>query len=388
MRVLVWQWGRRGAGPRFAAGLAHAIAALPGHAGLLSLSEGAEILRARAAPRDAPSQEGPPQDAPPRCELPVRTYAGLAGFVGRMASAPLLVPRLAARVRALRPDAAVCAMPAPMDPVMAGALRRAGVPYAVVVHDADPHPGDVFPLQMVLQRRLVRGAAGLVALSGHVAERLRRQGLVGGRRLLVASLPPLGYGAPPPPPLAHGGALRLLLFGRLLPYKGLDLLGDALARLGPRPDLEVRVAGSGPESPALDALRRLPGVRVENRWVPEGDVGALLAWSDALVLSHREASQSGVAAAAVAAGRWLVATRVGGLTEQLAGEPLARLCEPTAQGLADALDALLREVHAAAKPRVGTPPRAVAAPRPVDSDAAWRRLARAVLDELEAVATR
>lgn len=380
MRVLVWQWGRRGAGPRFAAGMARAIAGVPGHAGLLSLSEGAEILRPVARLRDAP-----PQDAPPRCDLPVRTYAGLAGFAGRMASAPLLVPRLAAGVRALRLDAAVCAMPAPMDAVMAGALRRVGVPYAVVVHDADPHPGDVFPLQMVLQRRLVRGAAGLVALSGHVAERLRQQGVVGGRRLLVASLPPLGYGPPPPPPFAHGGGLRLLSFGRLLPYKGLDLLADGLALLGPRPGLEVRVVGSGPEGPELDALRRLPGVRVENRWVPEDEVGVLLAWSDALVLSHREASQSGVAAAAVAAGRRLVATRVGGLTEQLAGEPLARLCEPTPRGLADALDALLREAHAATKPRANAPP---AAPRPIDSAAAWHRLARAVLDELQAVAAR
>ena len=33
------------------------------------------------------------------------------------------------------------------------------------------------------------------------------------------------------------------------------------------------------------ALRALPGVSVENRWVAEDEVGALLAWADALVLS-------------------------------------------------------------------------------------------------------
>ena len=110
------------------------------------------------------------------------------------------------------------------------------------------------------------------------------------------------------------------------------------------------MVGSGPESEALDALRRLPGVRVENRWVPEHEVGALLAWADALVLSHTEASQSGVAAAAIAARRWVVATRVGGITEQLAGEPLARLCDPTPASLAAALRGLLENppVQAAA----------------------------------------
>ena len=254
-------------------------------------------------------------------------------------------------------------MPAPLDLLMAAALRRAGVPMLVVVHDADAHPGDGFPLQMRLQRRLVRRADAVAALSGHVAARLRAQRLAAGKPLIMADHPPFVFGPPPPPPRAHGGPLRLLSFGRLLPYKGLDLLAAALGLLGARPDLAVRVVGSGPESAALDALRHLPGVRVENRWVAEHEVGDLLAWADAVVLSHTEASQSGVAAAAVAASRWLVATRVGGISEQLAGEALARLCEPTPASLAGALRSLLEH-----PPPVGVPA--------ADPRAAWRATAR------------
>ena len=325
MRVLVWQWGRRGAGPRYAAELARSFAAVPGTECVLSLAAGAELLRAAD---------------PPHCDLPFPTYAGVVGFALRALRAPLLLPRLVAWLRAQRVDVALCAMPAPLDLVMAAALRRAGVPFAVVVHDADTHPGDGFPLQMRLQRRLLGHADGLVALSTHVADRLREQG-AGGRLLMTGSLPPFAFGPPPPPPGAHGGKLRLLSFGRLLPYKGLDLLAGGLARLGPRDGLEVRVVGSGPHSPALDTLRAIPGVTVENRWVPEDEVGALMAWSDALVLSHREASQSGVAAAAIAARRRIVATRVGGLAEQLHGVPGALLCDPTPDSLAAALRTLL-----------------------------------------------
>ena len=80
---------------------------------------------------------------------------------------------------------------------------------------------------------------------------------------------------------------------------------------------------------------------MENRWVPEDEVGALLAWSDALVLSHREASQSGVAATAITAGRWVIATRVGGLEEQLRREPMALLCDPAPDSIAGAIRTLL-----------------------------------------------
>ncbi len=113
-----------------------------------------------------------------------------------------------------------------------------------------------------------------------------------------------------------------------------------MAALGPRDDLELRVVGSGPESPHLDRLRALPHVTVENRWVPERELNALLGWADALVLTHREASQSGVAAAAIAARRWVVSTRVGGLAEQLAGEPMAVLCAPEPGAIAAALAGL------------------------------------------------
>ena len=356
MRVLVWQWGRHGAGPRFAAELARSLGGVPGTSASLSLAASAEILRTRH---------------PPPCDLPVRTYASGAGFLARMALSPLARPALVAQLRALAPDVAVCAMPAPLDLAMAAALRRAGIPFVVVVHDADPHPGDRFPLQIVLQRALARRASALVALSGHVADRLRQQRVGVGRPLLRASLPPFVFGPPPPLPLAHGGPFRLLSFGRLLPYKGLDLLAGGLRRLGTRADLEVRVVGQGPEGPVLDELRSLPGVRVENRWVPEDEVGALVAWADGLVLSHREASQSGVAAIAVAARRWLLATAVGGLGEQLRDEPLALFCEPTADSIGEGLARLL--LRAACAP----------AAEP-DGQDAWGRVAGALVADIAA----
>jgi glycosyltransferase involved in cell wall biosynthesis len=353
VNVLVWQWGRRGGGPRIAMEIAAAMSLLPGVRGQLSLSDRAEVLA------------GP---SPPVCDLTVATYGGMAGFLRRLLLAPAMIPWLVRRLRALQPDLAVCAMPGPLDLPMLAALRLRRIPVAVIVHDADPHPGDILPVMVTLQRAIVRRADVIVTLSVHVADRLRAQGLIGpGAKLAVLSHPPRHFGPPPPPPFAHGGDLRLLFFGRLLPYKGLDLLAEALHRMGAPAGVNVRIIGSGPDSAALAALRQTPGVTVENRWVAEHEIGEIIAWSDALVLPYREASQSGAAAAAVAARRFVVATRVGGLIEQLQDQPLARLCAPDAQSLAASIQSLLAER--------GT----LATPGPAQDTGSWKDFAAALL---------
>lgn len=352
MRVLVWQWGRRGAGPRFAACLADALRGRPGLEVSLSLCRDAEIM---ADPH------------PPRCEVPVRTYRGLTGFLFRLASAPLALPFLLARLRQVRPDLAICAMPGPLDLLMAAALRLLGSRLVVVVHDADAHPGDGFPMQMALQRALCRWADGLAVLCGHVGARLRQQRLAGAPRPppIPFEHPPFAFDNPGEQPARLPGPPRLLFFGRLLPYKGLDLLAAAVASLPPEAAVTLRVVGCGSESPALDALRACAGVTVENRWVPEREVGALLTWADALVLPYREASQSGVAAAAMAAGRPVIATRVGGLREQLATAGQVVLCDPDPGSLAGGIRLWL-----------DAPPQALAVP---DAAEAWRQAASRLL---------
>jgi glycosyltransferase involved in cell wall biosynthesis len=355
MKIMIWQWGRRGAGPRFGACLAAALRNRPDTQVSLSLCRDAEIM---AGP-DVPS-----------CEMPVRTYQGIISFLLRVATAPVALPLLMLRLRRFRPDLAICAMPGPLDLLMALALRPFGTRVVVVVHEADVHPGDGFPFQMTLQRLLCRCADGLVVLSDHVGTQLRQQGLAGtrGRGLIRFTHPPFAFDLPTTP--RPDGPARLLCFGRLLPYKGLDLLALALARMVPGTQITVRIVGNGPESPALDALRLCPGVTVENRWVPETEIGTLLAWSDALILPYREASQSGVAAAALAAGRPVIATRVGGLREQLSDAPQAVMCEPDKDSLARAIGLWLE------------------APRQImprsDIAAVWRQAASALLLAIEA----
>ena len=183
----------------------------------LSLSTGAEVMH------------GPDGAS---CELPVETYTGVAGLAWRLIQAPITIMKLSKRLRRLDPQLAVCAMPGPLDLLMILALHRFGIPAAVIVHDAEAHPGDRIPLLQMSQRALLRRADLVILLSMHVAERLRANGsLRPATPIIVASLPPLSFGAVAPL-AARAGPRRLLCFGRLRAYKGTRSPGGGAAIAG------------------------------------------------------------------------------------------------------------------------------------------------------------
>jgi glycosyltransferase involved in cell wall biosynthesis len=360
MKALVWHWGRRGAGPLFAVRLAAALSELPGCSARLSLAAGAEILAGAE---------------PPACGWREATYESRFGFVMQRLATPFVAGRTRRRLAELPADIAICAMPALLDGRMVAALRAARIPYAVIVHDAAAHPGEALNFRVLDQRRMLRGARWLFALSGHVEAELLRQGFGrNGQSVVKLWHPVIGFGGQVAvrKPSARP---RLLYFGRLLPYKGLDLLAGALERLGGARGFDIRICGDGPDSRALERLKMLPGVGVEQRWFADAELPGLLDWADALVLPYREASQSGVAALGIAAGRHVLATKVGGLPEQLAGVAQAVLCEPSVDGVVTGMQALLA--------RLAQPGAAVS---PVDSQMDWRAMAAAMRDALAAAA--
>jgi len=116
---------------------------------------------------------------------------------------------------------------------------------------------------------------------------------------------------------------------------------------------EIKICGGGPVSEVLARLRALPGVTVDHRWIPESELPNLIEWSDAVILPYREASQSGVAAAAIGQSRLVIATNVGGLPEQLAGQPGAILCAPNAAAIAGALKRIKPDMLGAPAETVG-----------------------------------
>ena len=302
MRILLWYWGRRGAGGQLTHALAGALARRPDVEVALSLSAQAEMLEQTRA-------LGLPLDAVP-------TYAGAAGFAAGFLRLPVLARRLCRQALAFRAEAVVSVMTHLWTPLIAPGLARAGLRYVPMVHDAEPHPGDPGLFWEWRLGRELDAAESAIAFSDAVAAGIarRRPGLVVHRMDLGALLP----AAAAPAGRAADGTVRFLCPGRIRAYKGLDLLRDAWRRLQPRhPEARLLVAGEGDAEALAPGLSALPGVEVRSGWLAEAEMARLVAAADAVVLSYREASQSGVAPLALGLGVPVVATPVGGLVEQL-----------------------------------------------------------------------
>jgi glycosyltransferase involved in cell wall biosynthesis len=246
------------------------------------------------------------------------------------------VHALRARVRRIRPDVVHFQDGVTNDPRM---LAVAGVPphrYAMTVHDATAHPGDVWSPSKLRTRSALMRFAGVVFVH---TEAIRDELLARERRLPPIVVVPHGVGTGAMAALPERPAL--LFFGRISTYyKGLDVLLDAMPLVWARvPDATLTIAGAGGIDP--HPVLADPRVELRNAHVPDDEVPGLFARATCCVLPYREASQSGVGSQAKSYGRAIAASAVGGLPE-LVDESCGRLVPPgDPQALAAALCEIL-----------------------------------------------
>jgi glycosyltransferase involved in cell wall biosynthesis len=325
VKLLLWHWGRRGGGARYTLELARA---LQGRCDLaVSLSRQSELY-------DETIGLGLP-------DFSIDTYHDRLSAVLALARLPSLRQEFAAYLARERFDAVIATMHHIWCPAFLAPIARSGAKLIFVVHDASAHPGDSAVGHGFMLRREVLASQGLVALSAHVAAALRARFAVPADLLWVIPHPAFAFGPAPQGPRAApppGKPVRLVFFGRIKAYKGLDLLLEAVSRLQAERPVTLTIAGQGSLAPYAGALAALKSVRVINDWVAEGDVAGILDEADLLVAPYIEASQSGVIPSAYGLGLPVVATPIGGLAEQVRpGETGLLAAAPTAAALADAI---------------------------------------------------
>lgn len=124
--------------------------------------------------------------------------------------------------------------------------------------------------------------------------------------------------AAPPRPRAAGGSCRLLFFGTIRPYKGLEDLVQAFGQLPSHYTLtvvgETWEGWTLPAEMIADSSAR-DRITFVNRYVADSEVDEFFAAADVVVLPYRRSSASGPLHIAMSHGLPVVVTAVGGLVE-------------------------------------------------------------------------
>ena len=129
-----------------------------------------------------------------------------------------------------------------------------------------------------------------------------------------------------------------LLFGLIRPYKGLDLLWEAMKYLSPLQDrFNLIIAGSGNDEKIV-LFQSLPNCFVLNRFLENDEMIYLIQKSTVIVLPYHTASQTGIIPTIALYGKPCIATAVGAFPEMINDGVNGLLIEPeNSSSFADAM---------------------------------------------------
>ena len=251
----------------------------------------------------------------------------------------------------------------------AGSGAPHSAPLVLTAHDVLPREGG--RRRRAAQRRLYDRFDAVVAHTDHGRRRLIEQLGVDARRVHVIPHGAFAHLAElPDAPAPFATDKRVVLFfGLLRPYKGLDVLLQAWRGID---DAELWIVGMPRMDIAALTADAPPNVRLVPRFVADSELPGYFRRADLVVLPYREIEQSGVLFTALAFGKPLLVSDVGGFAE-LAAQGAAHAVAPgDARALHDALAGLL--ANPAALASLGE--RALAA---AGSDYDWQAIAERTL---------
>lgn len=275
----------------------------------------------------------------------------------------------ARRIRSIRPDVVHFTTAHPSNACLLALLGPAKSCFTL--HDPTRHPGERSFLKDLLDRAAVALTSRIVVHG----EALRAELLA--RHVPLARIDVIAHGD-------YGFLKRLaptvaeepliLCFGRMVEYKGLDVLCRAEQHLASRlGGYQVCIAGEGDPDLFQSAIGPSRRVTVINRFLSDTEVATLFQRARLVVLPYTQASQSGVLAIAFAFGKPAIVTSVGALPEAVGFGQAGMIVAPgDDRALAEAIELLwsrpdLRRHYALAGQRL------------VEHEIGWHHVARRYL---------
>ena len=234
------------------------------------------------------------------------------------------------------------ALPA-VDRYVIRSLKRSGVPMVMTVHDTVPfNAAPSSKGQNVGWKSTLDLFDAIIVHTAMSKTTLEQAGL----RVPIHVIPHglLQFG--PPIQGSASERLRLLFFGAIKPYKGLDILLRSFKEANSSGNMDLRIVGNcqgGPDEveALISELGLSSSVRFECRFFSDQEVPAMLSEADVVVFPYRRIDGSGALLTALAYGKPVIATDVG-MFGELITDSSALVTPNSVESLAQKLRSLLQ----------------------------------------------
>ena len=306
MRIVLMYLGRRGAGPVYSLEFTRSL-----------LSRGIEILAIISSYTinlsDWMNLKKEFESSGLLKIVCIRTYNSKIQFLFRTLNIYRYF-KISTLIREFKPDILLSTMIHPWHEFVFF-LSRGQTTRVKVIHDVTPHLGEINIFSRLLNYLDIKISDFWIVLTESSKQKLVSKG-VNRNDILVIPHAHFGYYNHTEKKSALGNLNFCIGFiGRIHKYKGVEILLKAYSRaLSKIPNLQLIVAGEGNFCYSYnDKLN----IKIYNHWLEDSEIEDLLNEIDIVVLPYIEASQSGVIPLAFAFGKPVIATNVGGLSEQV-----------------------------------------------------------------------
>jgi glycosyltransferase involved in cell wall biosynthesis len=260
--------------------------------------------------------------------------------------------RAASRIRSLQPDVLHLDEISPRLALAIPELRK--LPIVLAIHDPAIHPGEADWRGLLARRVAFRWVRRFILHSASFREFFAETHKVPLEHIETVPLGVLDIFREWSDGPLHTDEKVVLFFGRLSPYKGLEVLYEAAPMIAERVEnVRFIVAGKPVPGYRLPAPPRLPNnghVEVMENYMTNRELASLFQRASVVVCPYVQATQSGVVLTAYAFEKPVVATRTGGLPEYVHDGETGILVPPgDPHALSRALEKILKDKNLALK---------------------------------------
>lgn len=237
--------------------------------------------------------------------------------------------RLMATVLALRPSVVHFPFVHPWQTLMLPLLSLF-FPVAVTWHDLVTHEGEEYLRKRLARWVLMKYSSILFVHSEESRQAAMERFGIAEERLAVTPMSTYEHWRTLGNDTVAEEEETFLFIGRILPYKAPEILFEAFRRvLKEHPKARLIVAGFGDLTPYESQLAAIEErVEIHNRRVPEEEAAALVRRAIAVILCHREVTQSAIIYTAAAFEKPVIASRIPGFEQSISDGKTGLLTTP------------------------------------------------------------